>query len=103
MKSSVAWARFSRPGSAACAQSLRLFLGKAQCVNCHNGPLFTNNAFHNTGVLNAPGITPAAGRSAGLRLALVGHNEAEPLGLRAVEKRQLLAFLRSLEPLAEGE
>jgi len=146
---------------------LRLFLGKAQCIQCHNGPLFTNNAFHNTGVLNSPGIDPAAGRSAGLRLALadpfnclgaysdaspaqcqelrfardgdeivgaqrtaslrnlaatapymhagqiatleaviehydlaavalVGHNEAKPLGLRAVEKRQLRAFLDSL-------
>lgn len=153
---------------------LRLFLGKAQCVNCHNGPLFTNNAFHNTGVLSAPGLAPAAGRSAGMRLAqadpfnclgefsdaqpgecqelrfarggdelvaaqrtgslrhlaatapymhagqiatlaqviehydraelaLVGHNEAEPLGLRAVEKRQLLAFLQSLNPLADAQ
>jgi cytochrome c peroxidase len=29
---------------------LRLFVGKASCVNCHNGPLLTNNEFHNTGV-----------------------------------------------------
>lgn len=29
---------------------LALFLGKAQCVQCHNGPLLTNNEFHNTGV-----------------------------------------------------
>ena len=28
----------------------RLFIGKAQCTNCHNGPLLTNNSFHNTGV-----------------------------------------------------
>lgn len=146
---------------------LRLFLGKAQCVNCHNGPLFSNNAFHNTAVLNVPGILPSAGRSRGLRLAqtdpfnclgeysdadptqcqelrfarggddmlaahrtpslrnlaatapymhggqiatldaviehydraelaLLGHNEAKPLGLRAVERRQLRAFLDSL-------
>ncbi|MDO8907823.1 MAG: cytochrome c peroxidase [Pseudohongiella sp.] len=146
---------------------LRLFIGKAQCVNCHNGPLFTNNSFHNTAVLSAPGIQPAAGRSQGLRLAqsdifnclgpysdakpsqcqelrfarggdemigaqrtaslrnlaatapymhagqittledvinhynraqiaVIGHNEAKPLALRAVEKRQLRAFLDSL-------
>jgi cytochrome c peroxidase len=146
---------------------LRLFLGKAQCVNCHNGPLFTNNSFHNTAVLSAPGIQPAAGRSHGLRLAqsdvfnclgpysdaepsqcqelrfarggdemigaqrtaslrnlaatapymhagqiatledvinhynkaeiaVIGHNEAKPLKLRAIEKRQLRAFLHSL-------
>lgn len=146
---------------------LQLFMGKAQCMNCHNGPLFTNNAFHNTAVLSAPGIPPAPGRSQGLRLAqadifnclgpfsdatpaqcqelrfarggdemigaqrtgslrnlsytapymhagqlatlddviehynralvaVVGHNEAKPLALRAVEKRQLKAFLDSL-------
>lgn len=29
---------------------LRLFIGKANCTQCHDGPLFTNNEFHNTGV-----------------------------------------------------
>ena len=29
---------------------LRLFIGEAHCINCHNGPLLTNNDFHNTGV-----------------------------------------------------
>jgi cytochrome c peroxidase len=29
---------------------LELFIGKAKCTQCHNGPLFTNNEFHNTGV-----------------------------------------------------
>jgi cytochrome c peroxidase len=29
---------------------LELFIGKANCTQCHNGPLFTNNEFHNTGV-----------------------------------------------------
>ncbi|HEX7978643.1 MAG TPA: cytochrome c peroxidase, partial [Gemmatimonadaceae bacterium] len=29
---------------------LRLFIGKANCVNCHNGALFTDDHFHNTGV-----------------------------------------------------
>lgn len=146
---------------------LRLFIGKAQCINCHNGPLFTNNDFHNTAVLSAPGQAPAAGRSQGLRLArqdpfnclgpysdagpgdcaeltfaregdeligaqrtaslrnldstapymhagqfdslqqviehynaaqiaVIGHNEAKPLQLRRVEKRQLEAFLNAL-------
>ncbi|MXY06097.1 MAG: cytochrome-c peroxidase, partial [Gammaproteobacteria bacterium] len=30
------------------AEGLRLFIGKAQCINCHNGPLLTNHEFHNT-------------------------------------------------------
>ncbi len=29
---------------------LRLFVGKGQCVTCHNGPLLTDQHFHNTGV-----------------------------------------------------
>ncbi|HDZ08899.1 cytochrome-c peroxidase [Pseudohongiella sp.] len=151
---------------------LRLFITKADCTNCHNGPLLTNNSFHNTAVLAAPGMLPAMGRTEGLRraqadpfnclgdfsgagegecqelrfakggddmigaqrtpslrdvsktapymhagqitdlarviehyneadLAMIGHNEAKPLGLRAVEKKQLESFLRSLTaPLA---
>lgn len=154
---------------------LRLFIGKAQCLNCHNGPLFTNNSFHNTAVLSAPGLLPALGRADGLRrarqdpfnclgdfsdadasdclelrfakggddmigaqrapslrdvsktapymhagqitsladviehynqaeLAMIGHNEAKPLNLRAVEKKQLESFLLSLTaPLATAD
>ena len=29
---------------------LHLFRTKARCVNCHNGPLFTDNDFHNVGL-----------------------------------------------------
>lgn len=44
---------------------LRIFLGKGECVNCHNGPLFSDLHFHNTGV-NAVGGAPVdAGRQAG--------------------------------------
>lgn len=45
---------------------LRLFIGKARCIDCHNGPLFTNNAFHNTGQLSAPGELPDRGRFDGV-------------------------------------
>lgn len=31
-------------------RGLELFLGPANCIDCHNGPLFTNNDFHNIGV-----------------------------------------------------
>lgn len=44
---------------------LRLFVGKASCINCHNGPLLTNNDFHNTGVPARPGLPPDNGRLAG--------------------------------------
>ncbi|MCH8336131.1 MAG: cytochrome-c peroxidase [Proteobacteria bacterium] len=46
---------------------LRLFIGDAQCINCHNGPLFTNNEFHNTAVLPARGKLPSMGRVAAVR------------------------------------
>lgn len=48
---------------------LRLFIGEAQCINCHNGPLFTNNEFHNTAVLPANGELPSTGRVAAVREA----------------------------------
>lgn len=44
---------------------MRLFIGKAQCVQCHNGPLLTDDHFHNTGVPAAPGLPRDLGRSAG--------------------------------------
>ena len=52
------------------ARGLRLFIGEAQCTQCHNGPLFTNNEFHNTGVLSAVGEVPDKGRVAGLEKAM---------------------------------
>ncbi len=48
-------------------RGLRLFITDARCTECHNGPLFTNNEFHNTGLLSAPGDTPDRGRIDGVR------------------------------------
>ncbi len=42
---------------------LRLFIGRAGCVNCHNGPRFTDDQFHNTGVPAADGLPPDLGRA----------------------------------------
>ena len=56
--------------SAAERRGLDLFIGAGQCTQCHNGPLFTNNAFHNTGQLSRPGHLPDVGRSQGLREVL---------------------------------
>jgi cytochrome c peroxidase len=46
---------------------LKLFIGKANCTNCHNGPLFTNNDFHNTGVPAAKGLPDDHGRAKGVQ------------------------------------
>jgi cytochrome c peroxidase len=153
-------------------RGLRLFIGEANCTQCHNGPLFTNNEFHNTGVIAFPGEVPDKGRVQGVRevladpfncagefsddpthdcpeldfartgvtligamrtpslrnlggtepymhegqfatladvlnnynqapLAMIGHNEAKPLGLSSRQLRELEAFLETLDaPLA---
>jgi cytochrome c peroxidase len=44
---------------------MRLFIGKASCTQCHNGPLLTNNEFHNTGVAQVATLPFDAGRAAG--------------------------------------
>lgn len=146
---------------------LRLFIGEANCTQCHNGPLLTNNEFHNTGVTSFPGEVPDKGRVQGVRniqldpfnclgpyadsnandcselrfartgpeligamrtpslrnlegtspfmhkgqmatlaqvldhynrapLAMIGHNETEPLNLSRRELKQLESFLESL-------
>lgn len=146
---------------------LRLFLGKANCTQCHNGPLLTNNEFHNTGVISFPEEIPDQGRVKGVLavqldpfnclgayadasdndcaelrfvrtgpeligairtpslrnledtepfmhkgqlktiaevldhynrapMAMIGHNEAKPLGFSARELQQLESFLGSL-------
>ena len=41
---------------------LALFVGKANCTQCHNGPLLTNNEFHNTGVPKRSGLPQDRGR-----------------------------------------
>ena len=52
---------------------LRLFMGKASCINCHNGALFTDNSFHNTGVAAPRASLPVdSGRAAGVRQAVGG-------------------------------
>jgi cytochrome c peroxidase len=45
---------------------LRLFIGDAGCLNCHNGPLLTDNDFHNTGVPAVSSLPPDMGRAEGV-------------------------------------
>lgn len=52
---------------------LQLFMGKANCTRCHNGPLLTNNDFHNTGVVHRQIASPDTGRREGVNGAL--HDE----------------------------
>lgn len=51
-------------------RGLRAFLTKGQCVTCHNGPLLTDHAFHNTGVPPVDPRNPDRGRAEGLKKLL---------------------------------
>ena len=52
---------------------LRLFVGRARCVTCHNGPLLTDDHFHNTGVpVPSVALPPDSGRAAGGPKAVAG-------------------------------
>jgi cytochrome c peroxidase len=64
---------------------LRLFIGEANCTDCHNGPLFTNNDFHNTGVPAVAGLPDDIGRAGGTQKVLADefnclsvYSDAEP-------------------------
>jgi cytochrome c peroxidase len=49
---------------------LRLFIGRGNCTQCHNGPLFTSNEFHNTGVPSRPALAADHGRLTGATAVL---------------------------------
>lgn len=49
---------------------LRLFIGKGGCTQCHNGPLLTDDHFHNTGVPAVPTLPADPGRARGARQVL---------------------------------
>ena len=52
---------------------LRLFIGKADCVTCHNGAQFTDNHFHNTAVpVPTTSLPTDSGRIAGAHRAVAG-------------------------------
>lgn len=81
---------------------LRLFIGEANCTNCHNGPLFTNNDFHNTGVPTAESLPDDIGRAGGTQKVLADdfnclsiYSDAEPED--CAELRFMVADGRDLE------
>jgi cytochrome c peroxidase len=48
-------------------RGLRLFVGSAKCIECHSGPLLTNQEFHNVGVPTGDGLPVDAGRAEGAK------------------------------------
>ena len=82
---------------------LRVFIGKGQCVTCHNGPLFTDQSFHNTGVPARDASKPDQGRVAAI--SKVQKDEFNCLGAFSDAKAsqcQELRFLNTEDPLQLG-
>lgn len=82
---------------------LRIFIGKAECITCHNGPLLTDQHFHNTGVAPRNPEKPDPGRAAATSRVLKDefnclgrYSDAKP------EQCQELAFMATDDPHYEG-
>jgi cytochrome c peroxidase len=85
------------------AKGLRIFIGKGQCVTCHNGPLFTDQHFHNTAVPPRDPASPDRGRAAAI--AKVQKDEFNCLGPFSdanPAQCQELRFVVSDDPALEG-
>jgi cytochrome c peroxidase len=78
---------------------LKLFLNEANCTRCHNGPLLTDNDFHNTGVPALAGLPEDIGRALGAQQVLADEfNCLSKYSDAAPEDCKELRFM-----LAEGE
>ena len=74
-------------------EGLKLFIGKAQCVNCHNGPRFTDDHFHNTGVPAVPSLPEDRGRAQAVAQVLADPFNCEGPYSDAPDKCDELRFM----------
>ncbi|KGJ03174.1 cytochrome c peroxidase [Paracoccus halophilus] len=77
---------------------LRLFIGKGNCTQCHNGPLLSNGSFHNTGVPEAAGLPRDLGRYDGLAVV-----KADPFNCLGPYSDAAPQECTELRFMAEGE
>jgi cytochrome c peroxidase len=84
-------------------RGLRLFIGKAQCVTCHSGPLLTDKYFHNTGVAPHDQQRPESGRAAAAAQVLKDQfNCLGPFSDAAPRDCRELQFMASDDPHMAG-
>jgi len=82
---------------------LKIFIGKGACLQCHNGPLFTNNDFHNTGTPASPRVPPDRGRAVGIGQARLDEfNCWGPYSDAPRDKCAELEFAKTSGPELEG-
>jgi cytochrome c peroxidase len=83
------------------AAGLRLFIGRAACVKCHSGPLFTNGEFRRTGVYQPADLPPDAGRADGTGKVLA--SEFNCLGKHSDGRREDCARLLTLDATTRAQ
>ncbi|UGQ49137.1 cytochrome-c peroxidase [Massilia endophytica] len=89
--------------SAAEIQGLRIFIGKGRCVTCHNGPLLSDQQFHNTGIAPHGPAEQALGRRSGAAKVLRDEfNCLGPYSDARPEQCGELQFLAADGPTLEG-
>jgi cytochrome c peroxidase len=82
---------------------LRAFIGNGQCVTCHNGPLLTDQAFHNTGVPPRDSARPDRGRAAAVaKVKADPFNCLGPFSDARPEQCSELRFIVADDPALEG-
>ena len=82
---------------------LRLFIGKGRCVTCHNGPLLSDQHFHNTGIApRVAGVPDAGRRSAIARLRADEFNCLGKFSDAPPEQCGELRFLANADGASEG-
>ena len=75
---------------------LALFIGKAQCIHCHNGPLLANAEFHNTGITPHDRLPDDRGRVEGVKLLLADEfNCLGPFSGAAEDACEELTFVKT--------
>lgn len=75
-------------------RGLKIFVGKAGCVECHNTPLFSDNKFHNIGV--PEGIAEDKGRFQGIPKLLNNmFNSAGVYSDSTANAEQMLSVLKA--------
>lgn len=89
--------------SAAEKRGLRLFIGKGDCISCHNGALLTDQHFHNTGVAPRDPQRPDAGRAAAIAKLLADEfNCLGPFSDARPADCQELQFIADRDPKMAG-
>jgi cytochrome c peroxidase len=84
-------------------QGLRIFIGAGRCVTCHNGPLLSDQQFHNTGIApHGPAPQTLGRRSGVVKVRQDEFNCQGPHSDSTADQCSELMFLADEGPTLEG-